>query len=945
MHSLRIFLLFLTAALAAPAAFCEEFAWYDGRWAQEASDLAPEAKVRFYRLKNGFRYAVIPNQNPKGRVSLYLDVQAGSLMEEPGERGFAHFIEHMAFNGTKHFPEGSLIPFFQENAMGFGSDTNAHTTLHETVYKLNLASNTPENIEKGLTVLRDFADGICFSESAIEREKGVILAEKMSRENEQVLSGRKYREFLFEGSRLAGDAIGAEETVRGACARSLKAFYDRWYVPSRMILVAAGDADPDEISSLIEKAFSSMAPKAAPVLETFGGSLPSAPRAFVQKRSISSVTVSVNFQYPRVKLMDSFERLGETYMDAILQDAANRRLAALREREPSVTLARARVSWRDGLSPSVMFTASSDPQSWEKALKGLHAEIASLRAYGISPQELSQGKTDLERRLKHGIRQISAWTNEDWAKAFVANANMNRVFTSPETDLEAYEKIKASITQESAAAVLAKILSTPSVTISVSGKTDASSHEILDLWSTLEKEKPEKNVWEEESAFPYLTLPKAAPAPELKKLSVPAPEAPLNASEAVLSSGVRVIFLPLKGDRGTARATLIYGSGLQGQTDAGAAVAKFAYRVLAENGAGKLSRRQSGLILGSRGVKLTENLGERSGFIAGEAPSGRLKLMLEAIWTQFMDPTLTEANRRRVISALKEGAFTREETVDGRAKYEPWRFFYGGRLRDAPLSADAAETISLTALRAYMDSTRKAGPATLVISGDFELETASKESARLFSDLPVTLKASFRGTAPRFPAGETKAIALPKEKVDKALAERAWHLDLPDPSDRKTLALRGLAASIMRDRLRETLREELGIAYSPSALYRAKLDDAGFAMLIVRTQTQTENIAKTLEVYDRLARDLASGPLTEKELERIRKPLLTGIATSFTSDRVTHSRLCQAVSSGTPLISWTLAYKDALEKASSEEVGAELKKLLSAPSATLVIKQSADPKK
>ncbi len=148
----RFFCLILCLFLAGcgrPAAVAE-VPWYNGHWAHEYSDLAPDSRVHFGRLDNGMRYAVIPHAKPEGRASLYLDVQAGSLMEEDQELGFAHFVEHMAFNGTRRFPPQSLIPFFQQNGMSFGGDSNAHTTLDETVYKLNLASTDANAVSTGL---------------------------------------------------------------------------------------------------------------------------------------------------------------------------------------------------------------------------------------------------------------------------------------------------------------------------------------------------------------------------------------------------------------------------------------------------------------------------------------------------------------------------------------------------------------------------------------------------------------------------------------------------------------------------------------------------------------------------------------------------------------------------------------------------------------------------
>ncbi|MCF0234286.1 MAG: insulinase family protein, partial [Thermoguttaceae bacterium] len=139
--------------------------------------------------------------------------------EEESQRGLAHFLEHMAFNGSRNFKPGDLIPFFQRHGMNFGGDTNAHTTLDETVYKLNLAASDKAALAEGLKVLRDMADGLDLSPEEVDKERGVILAEKKARESEAAEAGRKWRRFVFAGHRLANDVIGTEETLAGADAR------------------------------------------------------------------------------------------------------------------------------------------------------------------------------------------------------------------------------------------------------------------------------------------------------------------------------------------------------------------------------------------------------------------------------------------------------------------------------------------------------------------------------------------------------------------------------------------------------------------------------------------------------------------------------------------------------------------------------------------------------
>lgn len=194
-------------------------------WAHEKSDLQPDPSLVFGRLNNGFRYVLKKNQEPRNRVAIYLDIQAGSLNETDTERGYAHFLEHMVFNGSVNFPPGKLVEYFQSIGMSFGGDINAHTSFNETVYDVILPSGGREDIEQGLLVLSDYARGALLLEEEVERELGVILAEKRSRDSAGYRSQVKELEFSMQGTLLSKRMpIGTVETLQKTDRAALKNF-------------------------------------------------------------------------------------------------------------------------------------------------------------------------------------------------------------------------------------------------------------------------------------------------------------------------------------------------------------------------------------------------------------------------------------------------------------------------------------------------------------------------------------------------------------------------------------------------------------------------------------------------------------------------------------------------------------------------------------------------
>ena len=230
-------------------------------WPHEKSELQPDPSLVYGKLDNGFRYVIKNNDNPKDRAALYLNVQAGSIYENEDERGYAHFLEHMLFNGTTNFPPGALIDYFQAIGMSFGADTNAHTSYDETVYKIQLPQSNIDEIKKGLLVMSDYASGALLLEEEVERERPIILAEKASRDSVRYRTHLAKNEKAFMGTLLAKrPPIGDRAVITSAQNTDLREFYHKWYRPENMVLVAVGDFDIADVKREIISSFSAFQP-------------------------------------------------------------------------------------------------------------------------------------------------------------------------------------------------------------------------------------------------------------------------------------------------------------------------------------------------------------------------------------------------------------------------------------------------------------------------------------------------------------------------------------------------------------------------------------------------------------------------------------------------------------------------------------------------------------
>src|SRR5690242_12808626 len=210
-------------------------------------------------LPNGLRYYLRENRQPQARAELRLVVNAGSVLEDEDQRGLAHFVEHMSFNGTRHFPRQGVIEFLSSLGLGIGPDANAATSYDETQYTLRVPTDVPGVLDRALLVLEDWAHGATFEQSAIEKERGIVLSEWRMHLGAGERISDKIRRVPLEGSRYADrPPIGDPDVIRNVRREQLTRFYDDWYRPDLMAVIVVGDVNRDVVVGMIKQRFSSL---------------------------------------------------------------------------------------------------------------------------------------------------------------------------------------------------------------------------------------------------------------------------------------------------------------------------------------------------------------------------------------------------------------------------------------------------------------------------------------------------------------------------------------------------------------------------------------------------------------------------------------------------------------------------------------------------------------
>lgn len=904
--------------------------WLDGRWAHETSSLAPHEKAVFGRLANGFRYVILPNRKPEGRVALHLNVQVGSLMEQAHELGVAHFLEHMAFNGSRHFAPGELIPFFQRNGTAFGQDLNAHTGPQETVYKLNIAGSDPDNFDTALRFLRDVADGLDIQPAQVERERGVILAEKAARDSIDNRAASRLRKKLYAGTRFNQAPIGDAKVIKTVSPETLRDFYRAWYRPELMVLVVVGELEPAAVEERVREFFhdfQAQAPRRE--LASWGdvglnGTVP-----FHDFYEAESTVVRFSALHPRVWQDDSTETRRQWLHNSMATGILSRRLQKLTA-DGSAPFLRAVVqhSRAYNLLPSLHMVGVCPATQWHDTFRVLQDELFRVLEHGFLAEEVDQMRAELQRSFETQVRNEGNLLHDGVVKAVIHGVNSNQVVQSAGQALEFYRPLLQEVTAADLHAAFLGMWQTAHRLVAVTGNADLgpdADQKLLDMWRDGRQRAMVAPVDPDAVWFPYLDVPAVAGRVAARR-SLPVPGTDLLLHELDFTNGLRVRLLPTPFLQGRVALALHLGGGHSGVTDDQFIAARLAFMADAQSGFGRLSALDALRLQRATGAGAGSRLARHATIISSEGETADLVGMLEAMWTQYREPEIAGEDLENLLKTLAMADLKRGRDVPSVAEDESARFFYGDGLRTRPLTEAMAREQELTVLRRQLQSLHRGGDPVLNVVGDFSPEAAEALVARFFGANDVTYQALVPADyahVPSFPAAAEREKTL---QVDADLGQAelrlAWLRRIEDVGDRKALAVRRLLGAVIRERLRVRVREELGMVYAPDMFYRYT-EDNGHGFFLVRIATRPDHLARLREVVQKEVANVVAHGVTAEQLERQRLPMRRNWEKSRTENRTYLHLLNVMARSEYPQLQWSSETAAVLDSITAEELNQE----------------------
>ncbi len=791
----------------------------------DAVAIPVDEDVTIGTLENGLTYYIRENESPGLRAQLFLVVQTGSAHETPEQAGAAHFVEHMMFNGTELCPSNELLVALQGFGAEFGPDVNAYTSREETVYQLELPTDNPDTVATGIEVLLEWASAATIDPEEVDKERGVMLEEWRLRDQQffgrygQGVSQRLLAGTPYEDS----EPLATPEQLDATTAEGLRAFYETWYRPDRMAVVAVGDFDGDVLEDLISEAFGSLSnpSEPAPLLDLFTTVAtepsffvladPEASQPWVELNYPVPVTPSANVGSLRQELAMN---LAWIMLEARLSDDA---LTGAVPFYDASTAANPLVRTQSTTGMLVF----AEPASLTASAEYLLTEIERAKQHGFSSVELERAVGLIESGLELEFEGRNTIQDREYANQYTEHflgespipdeqeafdlslrlldeMTLNQVHATFGLTLDSTEPFVIVVGPDSARSVIPDAVELSEIVASVAqADTSVRSEEGQTLEALVER--PSGTV-ADRSLFSDLTI-----------------------LELVLENDARVILIDTQIREGVVLLGAVSRGGWSVLSPAQVPEARIAGEVVTLSGVGDIDQVALERYLADKTVSVSPYIDETEEGFYGEASTEDLETMLALVHLYMAEPRFSEAALSITSAQYRPYVEQPEQTPQLVVENLLMSARFLGDSRFAPLpTADDLADMDLSLMEdVYRDRFDDAGDFVFILAGDFDPDVAEDLVADYLGTLPTGDEESFRDVRPQEPEG---VVALVAEAGSGSLGGLTMLFSTEIELTPQTRGELALLEQVLTLRLTETLREELSATYSPAVSFSLRSD-------------------------------------------------------------------------------------------------------------------------
>ena len=678
------------------------------------------------KLENGIHYYIYKNNKPENKAMLNLVVKTGSLMEEDNEQGIAHFMEHMAFNGTTKFKKNEMIKYLQSIGLSFGGDLNAYTSFDRTVYKL-LVPTTPKELEDGIEVLREWASEATLSSQEIDSEKKVVIEEWRLRQGLAQRLGDVQKKALFEGSRYFDRfPIGLPEIINGADQNLVKGFYQKWYQPENISIIAVGDFDTNQIENFIHKYFNYQGTQKGKTPKEY--SLKKLKNKYVvfSDDEIRYNTFTITKILDRDVIKDE-KSMKNSIIDQLLFNILNTRLNNL-QKESDTPFLQSLVYKYDINNSQDIFSAVAviKNNKLSEGITLLNNFLKSSAKNGVTDYELELEKENLINNYKNLVTNKESITHETYADSLVEHVMSGECFIDIDEEFNIYSTLIKNITTKDLNKRIKKIYKENSLYFLT---TSTSQNKINEKQlEELIKESKNSNKIIDFSIKPVILTPLKTSLGSFTKETD---------GKYLLSNGIKVFSKKTDFDKDKIYIKLFKKEGSSSNDYTTFINSTIAPTIIEQSGVGNLKPTDIDTFMKGKNFSISSYISDyEQGFIIS-TDRKNLELALEYMNYLIYEPKVDKIIYENTISDLKESLNNRNNSPQIVYRDKIREIYSGKNNRKLPLSEKDLTLISPEkVLNIYKEKFSNFSEYNLIVVGSFNEEELEKNLKTYVASLP-----------------------------------------------------------------------------------------------------------------------------------------------------------------------------------------------------------------
>lgn len=864
--------------------------------AQQMPPVPVDKEVRIGKLDNGLTYYIRHNEYPKNQVDFYIAQKVGSILEEDDQRGLAHFLEHMCFNGTKNFPGNSMVKWLESVGVKFGYNLNAYTSIDETVYRISSVPTERIGVQDScLMILSDWADGLLLEGKEIDEERSVIHEEWRSQLPPNMRIMEKLLPEIYPDSRYGHRLpIGTMEVVDNFPHQALRDYYETWYRPDLQGIVVVGDIDVDRIEGKIKEMFSKIEKPVNPAERVY---FPVADNekpivAFGSDKEQDKYVSQIMFKYDA--LPDSLKGTMADVTTAYLLDMAQMMLQIrLNEQGQKADAPFAAASAFYGefimakTKQAFQFAMLPKGNSFDEGLKAVYREALRAKRGGFTATEYARCRTEYLSQLEKAYNNRNQQENKTLAESYVRNFIDKKPIPGIETEYQMMSMIVNQIPVEAVNQVFSQIVSDKNLVVlgmmpAREGEVCPKDEDILALLSQVEAENIAPYVDNVKDEPLVSELPAAGKVVKENVLS------DFGAKEWILSNGAKVILkkTDFKADEINMMAVAKGGTSVYGNDKA--ADLMFMPAVLEQHGLGSFTNSELTKLMAGKQVSLKVSLDDYVRRLSGNTTPKDLKTYMEMIYMTFTGLTVTPDEFTAMQNLYKGLIQNQAQNPNFVFQKKVQEYLYSSPNKQVFGVSDIEKANREDILSIIREQLANAAEFTFVFSGNFDEAELKALVEQYIATLP-----SVKGKKQELkhsPAVEIKSGNEEKEfslKMEVPQGSAAVIISGKMPYSFKNRLMASMSAQIISARLLSEVREKEGAVYS---IYtQGSQDRLSEVSVVYQTifQVKPEKKDRALEIIRSEFEKLAKETPVE-ELDKVKEFMVKQI----TGDEQTNSYWC-----------------------------------------------------